>query len=130
MQFLILEMKFWFPEMVHMKHTLQDKMVSKFCDLFKFGDQAPILYLFPTTIAKQFRKLWQMFGVAGVASAGEQVRLWPPESPMGENSNQSLLVTHPVVSFSSCLKWTEILKIQTIPPTPPSCQQLTLSTMD
>ena len=96
MQFLILEMKFWFPELVHMKHTLQDKMVSKFCDLFKFGDQAPILYLFPTTIAKQFRKLCQMFGVAGVASAGEQVRLWPPESPMGENSNQSLTIPHQV----------------------------------
>ena len=42
-----------------------------------------------------------ILGFAGNVSAGEQVELQPPESPMGENSYQSPLVARPV-SNSHC----------------------------
>lgn len=98
MQFLILETKFWFPEMVHMKHTLQDKIFSKFWDLFEFGDQAPILYFFPNynckTVQKTLADVWGCKGCecrgAGAALAsweshGREFQPVPPAPPSSKD---------------------------------------------
>ena len=42
------------------------------------------------------------FGFAGNVSAGEQVELWPPENPMGENSYHQSPLAPPPLNNSNC----------------------------